>query len=43
MPYQITRLKNGKYQVENKDTWKIHAEWKTKQKQKKLQMNGVDG
>ena len=46
MPYQITRLKNGKYQVKVKDTEKIHAKGTTKtkkQKTKKINKYGADG
>jgi hypothetical protein len=45
MPYTITKLTNGKYQVKNKSTGKIHAKGTTKikaQKQVKL-MGMMDG
>ena len=35
MPYQISRLVNGKYQVKNKITGKIHAKGTTKDKAEK--------
>ena len=35
MPYQINRLSNGKYQVKNKITGKIHARGTTKDKAEK--------
>ena len=35
MPYQISRLSNGKYQVKNKITGKIHARGTTKDKAEK--------
>jgi len=44
MPFIITKLSNGKYQVKNKETGKIHAKGTTKakaQKQVKL-MQWVD-
>ena len=44
MPFKITKLSNGKYQVKNKETGKIHAKGTTKakaQKQIKL-MQWVD-
>jgi len=35
MPYLISKLKNGKYQVKNKDNGKIHAKGTTKVKAEK--------
>lgn len=35
MPYQINRLNNGKYQVKNRITGKIHAKATTKDKAEK--------
>jgi len=35
MPYSISKLKNGKYQVKNKDNGKIHAKGTTKIKAEK--------
>jgi len=35
MPYKISKLKNGKYQVKNKESGKIHAKGTTKVKAEK--------